>query len=340
MLSLLGIAVSGTAWTTGRAVHERRVFATEALQQITTAAVTDERFRIARELHDIVAHHISSISVQAETARLTVPGMPPDGAARLRAIGDTARQSLTEMRRLLGVLREDTPAPALALAPPPPQPGLDRLIALVDEAARATTGSGVRLVIRGPVRRLAPGLELTAYRIVQEALTNARRHAPGAPVEVELRYTPGSLHITIRDTGASRPPESCAVAPDLASPRGLASPRTPGPSDVFRGRVGGAVSALRRLPRALRSATDPTPPYPATPPGADSPAVVLGHGLLGMRERVAMAGGVLRAAPGPVGGFLVTATLPISHASAAPPSLHPSPVAAGIAASAAAERGR
>ncbi len=172
-----------------------------------------ERARIARELHDVVAHHISVIAVQAETARLTTPGLPDAGADRFAAIGDTARAGLTEMRRLLGVLREDattdldtaepgTPAPpakALAAARQP-QPGLAQLGELVDEA-RAASGTVVRLIVSGPMARLDPGVELAAYRIVQEALTNARRHAAGAAADVELRYAGDVLRLRIRDNG-------------------------------------------------------------------------------------------------------------------------------------------
>jgi signal transduction histidine kinase len=157
-----------------------------------------ERARIARELHDVVAHHISMIAVRAEAARLTTPGMPEAGAQRLREIGDTALAGLAEMRRLLGVLREDVSAgPA---AERQPQPGLPQVVTLVD-TAREAGGSAVRLIVSGPVTALEPGVELVAYRIVQEALTNARRHAPGAAVDVELRYGDDLLRLRIRDNG-------------------------------------------------------------------------------------------------------------------------------------------
>ncbi|MER5259774.1 sensor histidine kinase [Streptomyces sp. NPDC002855] len=159
-----------------------------------------ERARIARELHDVVAHHISMIAVQAETARLTTPGLPAVGAERFLAIGDTARMALTEMRRLLGVLRED--AGGGTTPDRRPQPGLEQLGELVDEA-RDASAAAVRLIVEGPVRPLDPGLELTAYRIVQEALTNTRRHAPGAAVDVELRYTQDALRLRVRDNGPS-----------------------------------------------------------------------------------------------------------------------------------------
>ena len=208
-------------------------------------AARGERARIARELHDIVAHHISMVSVQAETARLTTPGMPAEGARRLMVIGDTARQALTEMRRLLGVLREDAAAEPTRR----PQPGLDQLVLLADDAR--STGSGVRLIIEGCAVPLDPGVELSAFRIVQEALTNARRHAPGAAVDVELRYVVGALHLRIRDSG----------------------------------------------------------------PGASAGAVREGgHGLLGMRERAAMAGGSLQASQDAAGGFVIEAVLPVPEA--------------------------
>jgi signal transduction histidine kinase len=160
-----------------------------------------ERARISRELHDVVAHHISMIAVQAETARLATPGMPAAGAQRLSAIGDTARAALTEMRRLLGVLREDTETMA---AERKPQPGLQQLNELLDEA-REAAGTGARLIVRGALAVLDPGVELAAYRIVQEALTNARRHAPGAAVDVELHYAGDELRLRIRDNGPGPP---------------------------------------------------------------------------------------------------------------------------------------
>ena len=188
-----------------------------ATRELTEGMLADhlargERARIARELHDVVAHHISMIAVQAETGRLTTPGLPDAGAQRFAAIGDTARAGLTEMRRLLGVLREDAeqdkePQPDLEPAGPArtgadrrPQPGLPQLGDLVD-GARDASGSVVRLIMSGQAARLDPGVELAAYRIVQEALTNARRHAPGAAVDVELRYADDALRLRIRDNG-------------------------------------------------------------------------------------------------------------------------------------------
>jgi signal transduction histidine kinase len=158
-------------------------------------AAMGERARIARDLHDVVAHHVSAIAVEAETARLTTEGMPEEGRAHLESIGQTARDALDEMRRLLGVLREDANGePARE-----PQPGLARLDELVDTARAA--GSPVALTLKGRMTPLPPGVDLCAYRILQEALTNARRHAPGAAVDVELDYGDEALRLRVRDHG-------------------------------------------------------------------------------------------------------------------------------------------
>jgi signal transduction histidine kinase len=190
--ALAGVAV--------RARSEARVH--DAARQAAAGDLLDhaargERARIARELHDIVAHHISMIAVQAETGRMATPGLPEAGAQRLSAIGDTARTALTEMRRLLGVLREDAEDDEPGLRP---QPGLQQLNELLDQA-REASGSAARLILSGAPVPLDPGVDLAGYRIVQEALTNARRHAPGAGVDVELRYRDDGLTVRIRDNG-------------------------------------------------------------------------------------------------------------------------------------------
>jgi signal transduction histidine kinase len=196
----------GIAGRADREVVVQRLARQVAAGDLLEHAARGERARIARELHDVVAHHISMVAVQAETARLTTPGMPAAGAQRLAAIGDTARAALTEMRRLLGVLREDAQADVVVRRP---QPGLQQLNELLDEA-RDASGAGTRLIIRGPLVALDPGVELAAYRIVQEALTNARRHAPGAAADVELHYTDEHLRVRIRDNG----PGPAFVAPE------------------------------------------------------------------------------------------------------------------------------
>ncbi|HWF54312.1 MAG TPA: sensor histidine kinase [Solirubrobacteraceae bacterium] len=199
LLASLGpaTALAGVAWRAHREALRIDAAREAAAGDLLAHAARGERARIARELHDVVAHHISMIAVQAETARVTTPGMPPAGAQRLTAIGDTARSALTEMRRLLGVLREDAEIDAPDLRP---QPSLQQLNELLDQT-RDTSGSAARLILSGPPSRLDPGVELAAYRIVQEALTNARRHAPGAAVDVELRYGSEALSLRIRDNG-------------------------------------------------------------------------------------------------------------------------------------------
>jgi signal transduction histidine kinase len=216
VLTILLASLAPAAALAGIAIRAREeALAHSTQRQVIAGSLLEhtargERARIARELHDVVAHHISMVAVQAETARLTTAGMPPAGAQRLSEIGDTARAGLTEMRRLLGVLREDTQAGAADQQPDrQPQPGLRQLHELLD-VAREASGAGTRLIVSGPPAVLDPGVELAAYRIVQEALTNARRHAPGAAVDVELRYADGTLLLRVRDNGPGPPP----VLPD------------------------------------------------------------------------------------------------------------------------------
>jgi len=220
---LLAALAPATAWAgIARRAHSEALAQSASREAVAGTLLEHtargERARIARELHDVVAHHISMVAVQAETARLTTPGMPAAGAQRLSAIGDTARAALTEMRRLLGVLREDAQADA---AERRPQPGLTQLNDLLDEA-RAVSGTGARLIVSGPPAALDPGVELAAYRIVQEALTNARRHAPGAAVDVELHYGREVLRLRIRDNGPGPPP---ALPTGLDGGHGLAGMR-------------------------------------------------------------------------------------------------------------------
>jgi signal transduction histidine kinase len=252
VLLLTLTTIAGVVGSTARSRAEaaaRRASEESLAGSLLEHAARGERSRIARELHDVVAHHISMISIQAETARLATPGMPAEGATRLFAIGETAREALSDMRRLLGVLRVD----ADTLPTRAPQPGLNDLVELVDDARATAGGASTRLVVRGRVAPLEPGLELTAYRIVQEALTNSRRHAPGAAVDVELNYTETALRVRVRDNGPGLSPGSGATE---------------------------------------------------------------GHGLLGMRERAAIMGGVIKVESSSKGGFLVQATLPVDRTGA------------------------
>jgi signal transduction histidine kinase len=204
---LLAAFAPAFIWAGSARAAQREARLQSAARQVVAGTLLEhtargERARIARELHDVVAHHISMVAVQAATARLTTPGMPAAGAQRLSAIGDSARAALTDMRRLLGVLREDAQTD---IADRRPQPGIPQLNELIDEA-RDASGTGFRLILRSPPRPLDPGVELAAYRIAQEALTNARRHAPGAAVDVELHYTDDAVRVRIRDNGPGPSP--------------------------------------------------------------------------------------------------------------------------------------
>jgi signal transduction histidine kinase len=206
-------------------------------------AVLEERTRIARELHDVVAHHMSLIAVRAETAPYRLTGLPEPAQAEFGSLSQVAREALTEMRQLLGVLRHDQPADLA------PQPELADLPALVDAARQA--GLPVELSAPTALDRVPAGVGVCAYRIVQESLSNASQHAPGAAVTVSVGHDSGAVLLRVAN----------------------------GP--------GG----------------------PAGPSGnEDGP----GHGLTGMRERVALLGGSLSAGPSPDGGFVVSAVLPLS----------------------------
>lgn len=206
------------------------------------AAVLEERQRLARELHDVVAHGLSVIVLQAGAARRVAATDPDRAGAALATIEQAGRDALVEMRRLLGVMR------AGAESALDPQPGLDALDALIDRLRSA----GLRVELRREgLGRLPVGVDLSAYRIVQEALTNAVKHAPGARIEVALRQDGARLEVEVRDDGAAEP-------------------------------------------------------RPTEPPAG-------GHGLLGMRERVALFDGQLEAGPHGA-GYRVRATLPLERA--------------------------
>lgn len=161
------------------------------------AAIAEERSRIARELHDVIAHSVSLMVLQASAARLDLLS-EQDGARRaLQTVESTGRTAMVELRRMVGILRTADDGAPLEAAPT-----LDQLESLVDEMRAA--GLDVRLSVLGARRPLPDGLELSAYRIVQEALTNALQHAGTAPVEVVLRYAPDILGIDVRN-GASSP---------------------------------------------------------------------------------------------------------------------------------------
>jgi signal transduction histidine kinase len=218
---------------------------TAAAERQAERAVADERARMARELHDIVSHNLSVVVLQAAGAQAAGG---TDTGPTLQKIERSGRQALVEMRRLLGVLRQpDEPAAGPELSP---QPGLAELAALA-EGVRAA-GLPVVLVIDGDPDGLPAAVDISAYRIVQEALTNVLKHAGRASAQVSVRCGADEVFIEVTDDGAG--------------------------------------------------------PQPAGPAGG-------GHGLAGMRERVALFGGELAAGPEPGGGFAVRARLPLGEQS-------------------------
>ena len=221
--------------------RERRARIAERERDVAAReAVVEERARIARELHDVIAHHVSMIVLQAGAERRSLGDTNASTREVLETVEQTGRGALTEMRRLLGMLRGD------AREPLKPQPTLDDVTALVGQLREA--GLPVQLHIDGAQRELPVGIELSAYRIVQEALTNALKHAGDARTTVHVRYGPNSLELEIADDGAGNA------------------------SHVSGG----------------------------------------GHGLVGMRERVALYGGHFDARPDPEGGFVVRVRLPVT----------------------------
>jgi signal transduction histidine kinase len=176
------------------AAQSRADRAEAELDRQSSQAAERERIRIARELHDVVAHHVSLIAVQAEAASSLLPGRPDQARRSVEVIGDTARQALTELRRLLGVLRR--PSARLETAP---SASLGELGDVLDQVRG--TGLEVDFEVEGTPVALAPGVDLTAYRIVQEALTNTIRHASAARAAVRLRYEPGYITVSVTDSG-------------------------------------------------------------------------------------------------------------------------------------------
>jgi signal transduction histidine kinase len=247
--------VIGAAWLLGHFVGIRRAYTarlerTAALERARAEsarrAVIEERLRLARELHDVVAHSISVIAVQSGVGAHVAHTQPEEAAKALAAIEATSRAALTELRRLLGVLREEgEPQGSLA-----PVPGLADLDALVAEVAKV--GVGVRVRVEGTPSQLPVGVDLSAYRIVQEALTNVVKHAGTARAQVTIGYRDHEVMVEVSDDGQG-------VIP---------------PTDNGQARVG--------------------------------------HGLIGMRERVAAFGGDLEVGPRPGGGFRVAARLPLT----------------------------
>jgi len=202
-----------TAWVVGTLARRRRVAlaaaaaraerAEASLVETAATAAMAERVRIARELHDVVSHHVSLMAVQAEAVGALLPARPEAAATSADQIGSTARAAMTELRRLLGVLRfKDNDDPERIRLTP--VPSLSRL----DDLTDAFRESGLRVTSEasGPVAPLPQGVDLTAYRIIQEALTNAVRHAQGATASVLVAYEPSHITVEVTNTAPARPP--------------------------------------------------------------------------------------------------------------------------------------
>jgi signal transduction histidine kinase len=244
-----------------RTIRDRELRA-QLLELQARDAVAEERARIARELHDLVAHNVSVMVVQAGAERHALaPGQESTRAA-LTSIEQSGRQALAEARRLLGVLRHGDDGEELQ-----PQPGVARIGELVEQTRRA--GLPVELAIEGEPVPLPAGIDLCAYRIVQEGLTNALKHAGPAHARVRLRYAPARLAVEVTDDG----------------PGAVNGERS---GDEGRGGAGDEPQARQTRGRGA------------------------GHGLIGMRERVALYGGRIEAGPRPEGGFGVHAELPLT----------------------------
>lgn len=208
------------AWGIGHLVRQRR---TAAAQQRARAAA-EERLWIAREMHDVLAHSMSVIAVQASFGHYVIGSRPDEAATALGLIETTSREALAEMRGLLGVLRQGEPGPygpartpETPLGPVPGLAGLDRLL-----ARSADAGVDAALETRGEPRALTPGIELSAYRIVQEALTNVAKHSSAARCRVVLNYRPGELLVEVTDDG---PAEGTAAGPRAVPGHGLVGMR-------------------------------------------------------------------------------------------------------------------
>ncbi|WP_052422828.1 sensor histidine kinase [Nonomuraea candida] len=248
----------------GHIVRLRVELAHRREQLAAEIAVREERRRIARELHDVIAHHVSVIGLYMGVARRTIPIDPERARDTLLTGEDTARRAMAEMRHLLDVLRADGEPVADQSGA-----GVARLPALVAESGDAA------LEVEGTAVELPTTVDHAVYRIVQESLTNTRKHAAGARSRVRLAYRPGLVEVEVSDDGRTRPGAAGTVAGGT----------------VAGGAVAGGVRA-----------------------GAGAGGVGMGLGLAGMAERVSLCGGELRAGPAPEGGFVVHARIPLPEA--------------------------
>jgi signal transduction histidine kinase len=323
------------AWTSGYSVRQRRRYAVRLQDEAASKAVAQERLRIARELHDVVAHSMSVIAVQAGYGQYVIDRQPGDARAALGAIQATSREALDEMRRMLGALRQADDADARgdgaglvpagsgpgshagpaapaggANAPLYPAPGLadlDRLVA-------RTAGAGVRVDVTrfGRPHDLTASIDLSAYRIVQEALTNVVKHARTSSCRVLLGYRDDELTIEVTDNGAGMP------ASELSG-GGLSGAGLAGGGLARHGFAVANGAALMARNGTSPHGVDVLDGAPAPPDDGPVPVASLpgaGHGIIGMRERVTLLGGEFSAGPLPGYGFRVSARIPLPAASA------------------------
>jgi len=308
-------------WTVGYTVRQRRRYAVRLQEEAASKAVAEERLRIARELHDVVAHSMSVIAVQAGYGQYVIDTQPADARSALGAIQVTSREALDEMRRMLGALRHAVeadqqrggPAAATAAEAPPadaagaplfPAPGLADL----DRLLSRTASAGVRVDVKrlGQQVDLPASIDLSAYRIIQEALTNVVKHAHTNSCQVLIGYGQDELLVEITDNGAGLPALAGAGIRTMAAPldRGsLDGGSLYGGSLYGVPRNGGSLNGVPRNAGAPDRGSYDARGFGAEPGG--------GHGIIGMRERVSLLGGVFNAGPLPGYGFRVSARIPL-----------------------------
>jgi signal transduction histidine kinase len=227
------VAQTGLAAAVGDAVRSRRAYvaaveeraqrAERTREEEAARRVMEERLRIARELHDVLAHHVALINVQAGVAAHVLESEPAQAREALAHIRQAGRSALEELRTTVGLLRQPNgrpdprPDPSAAATAPEPVPGLHRLPPLI--ASFTAAGLTVERQVDGDPRELPAPVDLAGYRIVQEALTNVRKHAPGATAAVRLSYLPGELRLQVTDSGTSVPQQAAGTGHGLLGMR-------------------------------------------------------------------------------------------------------------------------
>jgi signal transduction histidine kinase len=303
------------AWFTGYIVRQRRRYAVRLQDEAASKAVTEERLRIARELHDVVAHSMSVIAVQAGYGQYVIDTQPADARNALGAIQATSREALDEMRRMLGALRhadetdqrdpaDDGPPAQAGGVPLFPAPGLADL----DRLLSRTASAGVRVDVTrcGQPRELPASIDLSAYRIIQEALTNVVKHARTSSCQVLIGYGHDELILEVTDNGAGLPAMAGAAMAGAGMPHhGSAMALGGDPADGER------VALLSRP--GWNADDDGLPGHCVNGSGVNGSGVIggSGHGIIGMRERVSLHGGEFSAGPLPGYGFQVSAHIPL-----------------------------